>query len=397
MRARRPTASRTAPAVLGGVALFAFLVTAAPEARADRCNNPLAGACINSDTLWPTAGPGRFIGVGGGETLGQGQVGFGLLASYASRPVLLRVASPGPSGTAQSAVDDQVTATFLFAYGVTERLQLDLATPVTLAQDGTGTSALSGGATLRSTALRDIRFGLAYSLVPRLRVDPEKAVPGSGPGPTASIVARFTTSAPTGDRDAFAGEKSAVFVPSVAADVRFGKAFAGADLGARIRPVGEFAGARIGSQVTTALGAGYDVAARERLSVFLEGRAFWTFAEQFDTQQSAYGVTSRPNGSHITPAEWTLGVRSAPFPGGDVAFTAGGGGPVPGFGDATTTPRFRFLLGVVYAPTMRDTDGDGVPDRIDACPDTKGVRGGERPGCPPAPDPSPMNDRNDSR
>jgi OOP family OmpA-OmpF porin len=369
--------------------MFALLTTAPAEARADRCDNPLSGACINSDTLWASPGPGRFLGIGGGETVGQGQVGFGLLASYASRPVLLRVASPGPSGTPQSAVDDQVNASFLFAYGVTDRLQLDLAAPVTLAQNGTGTSALSGGATLRSTALRDLRFGLAYSLVPRLRIDPEKASTGTGRGRTTSVVARFTTSAPTGDRDAFAGERSAVFVPSVAGDVRFGKVFVGADLGARIRPVGEFAGARIGTQLTTALGAGYDLLAGERLSVFLEGRALWTFAEQFDTQQSAYGVTSSPNGRTITPAEWTLGVRSAPFPGGDVAFTAGGGGPVPGFGDAATTPRFRFLLGIVYAPTMRDTDGDGVPDRVDACPDVKGVRSGERPGCPPAPAPSP--------
>lgn len=387
MRARRPTASRTARAVFGGAATMALL-SLSPDARADRCANPLVGACINSDTLWPNAGPSRFVGVSGGETVGDGQIGFGLLASWSSRPVLLRIASPGPTGTEQKAVDDQVTANFLFAYGVTDRLQLDLGAPVTLAQDGSGTSALTGGAALRSTAMRDLRFGLAYAIVPRLRIDPEKALQESGAGRTYSVVARFATSAPIGDADAFAGERSAVFVPSVAGDIRFGKAFFGLDVGARFRPIGEFAGARIGTQVTTAAGAGYDVLARERLSAFVEGRAFWTFAEQFDTQQSAYGVLRRGNGTHITPAEWTLGVRSAPFAGGDVAFLAGGGGPIPGFGDAMTTPRFRFVLGVTYAPTMRDTDGDGVPDRVDTCPTEKGPRGGERPGCP-RPEPSP--------
>lgn len=387
MLARRPQASCAVKGTLAVVATFLLVLGSASEARADGCSNPLASACINSDTLWPTVGPSRFFGVGGGETIGEGQVGFGLVASWASRPVLLKIASPGPSGTDQRAVDDQVTGNFVFGYGVTDRLQLDLAAPITFVQTGSGTSALSGGSSLRDTAVRDLRFGFAYALVPRLRIDPEKATAESGPGRTYSIVARFQTSAPIGDRDAFAGERSAVFVPSVAGDVRFGKIFLGADLGARLRPIGEFAGARVGTQVTTALGAGYDILSRERLSAFVEGRAFWTFAEQFETQQSAFGVVSRPNGKHITPAEWTLGVRSAPFAGGDVSFMAGGGGPIPGFDAAITTPRFRFLLGVIYAPTMRDTDGDGVPDRLDACPDRKGVRSGERPGCP-APPPS---------
>ncbi len=366
-------------AAFGAVALV-FAVTT--EARADRCTNPIVGACINSDTLWPQAGPTRFFGIGGGETVGRGQAGFGFVGSYQSRPVLLRIASPGPSGTEQRVVDDQFTGNFLFAYGVTDRLQLDLGAPITFSQNGSGTSSLSGGSELRSTAVRDLRFGFAYAVVPRLRIDPEKAVAQGGAGGTYSIVARFATTAPIGDRDAFAGERSAVFVPSVSGDVRFGSLFLGADVGARLRPVGEFAGARVGTQLTTALGAGYDILAKEKLSIFLEGRAFWTFAEQFETQQSAFGVTSRPSGDRITPAEWTLGARSAPFAGGDVSFMAGGGGPIPGFDSAITTPRFRVLLGLVYAPTMRDTDGDGVPDRVDMCPDQKGVRGGERPGCP---------------
>ncbi len=59
----------------------------------------------------------------------------------------------------------------------------------------------------------------------------------------------------------------------------------------------------------------------------------------------------------IIPAEWTLGLRSAPFAGGDVSFFGGGGGLVLiGPSGSIVVPRFRFILGVTYAPTNRDSD-----------------------------------------
>src|SRR6185295_10106618 len=97
------------------------------------------------------------------------------------------------------------------------------------------------------------------------------------------------------------------------------------------------------------------------------------------------------NGKHIVPAEWMLSVRSAPFRGGDVALQAGGGGAIP-FGDAFTAPRFRFVLGIAYAPRSIDSDGDGVRDADDRCPSLAGPPAGTDPGCPekpPAPQETP--------
>ena len=54
---------------------------------------------------------------------------------------------------------------------------------------------------------------------------------------------------------------------------------------------------------------------------------------------------------------------------------------IPLSGDsAMTTPRFRFVLGVRWAPLSRDTDGDGVPDTTDKCPSTPAS--GTEDGCP---------------
>jgi OOP family OmpA-OmpF porin len=356
----------------------------AGEAYAKECSNPLVNTCINSDTYWPNPGPTRFATVNGTETLGLGLVGFGLMATYQSRPVLLHVASPGPGGSDQYVVDNQVTGNFLFAYGVTDRLQLDFALPVTFIQTGAGVSPLSGGADLRDTAVRDLRFGFAYALVPRERVSPTEAAEKGGPGNLWSLAARMTVSAPTGDSDQFAGERTAVFAPNIAGDIRIDRFFMGLDVGARLRPVTEFAGARVGSQLTTGLGFGVDVLSRELLSFTAEARGYFNFAEQHDTAQSAFGITSSPNGKSITPAEWMVTARSAPLLAGDVTFFAGGGGPIPIGDPAITVPRFRFLLGATYAPTARDTDRDGIPDKTDNCPTQPGVRGGEHSGCPKA-------------
>jgi hypothetical protein len=374
-------ASRARIAATGALLIASsFIGLGEREARAKECTNPLVNTCINSDTYWPNPGPTRFATVSGTETVGEGQVGFGLMATYLSRPVILRVASPGPGGSDQYAVDNQVTGNFLFAYGVTPRLQLDFALPYTFVESGAGTSPLTGGESLHDTAVRDLRFGFAYTLVPRDRISPD-AQAAKDPS-SWSLAGRMTVSAPTGDSSDFAGERSAVFAPALAADYRYHVLFAGLEVGARLRPTTEFAGARVGSQLATGVGAGVDILDRERLSLMLEGRAYVNFAEQHDTAQSAFGITSKPNGKSITPAEWLIALRSAPVLAGDISFIVGGGGPIP-IGDAAiTVPRFRFVLGAIYAPTARDTDGDGIIDKNDFCPASAGKRSGERPGCP---------------
>lgn len=62
-----------------------------------------------------------------------------------------------------------------------------------------------------------------------------------------------------------------------------------------------------------------------------------------------------------------------------------------GFVRQAGTPDFRGLLRIAYAPlraTDKDTDGDGILDRDDACPTERGIRTGDRAthGCPPPSD-----------
>jgi hypothetical protein len=334
------------------------LVLTTRLAAAGECSG-IVSPCINDDTLWPHAGASRFLALGSAETIASGQVAFGLVTSYLSRPIVLTVPSPGPPGTKEYAVDDQVNGSFLYAYGVSPRLELDLVLPVTFGQGGTGVAPLTGGLGLRDTAVRDVRFGFAYAILPLVR--------SAGVAQGFGLAGRFEVSAPTGDHDQFAGEASGVFAPSVAADYRGGGAFAGIELGARVRPTSELVGARIGTQLLAAIGFGYDVLPHDRLSLSAEAWALPGLVQQADVLPPEQpGVFhSLLNGRYISPAEWQLAVRTAPLPSSsDLSFQASGGGAIPLDGDTPiTTPRFRFTLGVRWAPgnTTGATGGAQTP------------------------------------
>jgi OmpA-OmpF porin, OOP family len=368
MRARRHHAASWLAALASwATALSAVLY--APAAMGTDCSGFLS-PCVNDDTLWPHAGPARFVAVGSTETVASGQVAFGLVTSYLNRPVVLTT-HLGATATDQDAVNDQVNGTFLWSYGVSDRLELDLAVPLTFGQGGTGLAPITGGYGLKDTAARDMRFGFAYALVPHQRADETLTPDGVLARRDAwGLVARLEVSAPTGDADQFAGDRSGLFVPSVAADWRYGRFFAGAEVGARVRPTTEVLGARIGTQLVTSMGVGYDFLKRQDLlTATLEAWALPTFAEQHEITNPDGVYVSTPDGRYIAPAEWQLSVRTAPLPGGDLSLQAGGGGGIPLTGDvAITTPRFRFTLGIRWAPLAYDSDHDGVPDTRDRCP-----------------------------
>jgi OOP family OmpA-OmpF porin len=329
--------------------------------------------CINDDTLWPHAGPAHFVAVGSTETVAAGQLGFGLANSYLSRPIVLQVPSPGGAGSSEDVINDQVNGTFLWSYGATNRLELDLALPLTFGQGGTGLAPITGGEGLHDTAERDLRFGFTYALVAHARTATGALL---GARPSWGLAARFEMSAPTGDHDQFAGERSGVYIPSLAGDVRAGAWRIGAEVGARLRPITELLGARVGTQIVTMIGVAYDILQRELLTASVEAWALPTLVSQGPGQ-----------GSPLVPAEWQAALRTAPLHGGDFAIQLGGGSAIPfGGADEITRPRFRFTLGLRWAPLARDTDGDGVLDAADRCPTVPGR--GSADGCPVVEGPS---------
>jgi hypothetical protein len=296
----------------------------AHPARATDCGSPTVSTCIDDDPLWPHAGASHFFSIGTTDTVEAGTVGFGISTSYLSRPITLQVATPGPGGTLYDVIDNQMNGSFLWSYGMTDRLEIDLVLPVTFVQTGVGTHPITGGPlqnALTGTATRDLRFGVAYGLVKRAPVDPYAPSEAGRPsGDGFGVALRFDMSAPTGDKGEFASNGTGVWLPGVSADYRYGRFFAGAEVGARLRPTQDFDGARIGNQAYVALGAAWDVLPRELFTVGAEAFALPTFDGQGPTETSAVG------GGTIVPAEWMLSARTSPMLGGDLQIQLGGGG-----------------------------------------------------------------------
>ncbi|MFO0680238.1 MAG: hypothetical protein U0169_27190, partial [Polyangiaceae bacterium] len=76
-----------------------------------------------------------------------------------------------------------------------------------------------------------------------------------------------------------------------------------------------------------------------------------SFVDQATVVTTPVGTTTIPNASIFAPAEWMASVRTAPFLEGDVSILASGGTSLGT--DAITTPRYRFALGLRYAPTAK--------------------------------------------
>lgn len=355
-----------APLRVRGVALAVVGATflAAASARAAPCDSPHLGTCLSADTLWPHAGAGSFASVAGTETVPAGRFALGLVTSYVAKPITLRTPSPGPllspaqtaefgflnpwvDSTARHAVEGQVSPTLLVAYGVTSRLELDLALPVVAAQWGSGVSALSGGDGLSVAAMRDLRFGAAFALLTR---------EATGPRPSGlGLTLRSGISMPTGSTRQFAGEGAVVWIPSLAADWRAGPARVGAEVGGRIRPTRELLGTRLGTQLTVAVGAMVDILHLRAgtLALGAEARALPTFVEQRTLVASASGPVSVPASGHLVPAEWLGSLRFQPqrLLDGDVSFQLGAGTALPlGAAQDLTTAALRVVLGVRYVP-----------------------------------------------
>lgn len=327
----------------------ALLVTLSPDAEADDdpCH-PRDGfsTCIGADNLWPQVGGGRWFSQAATATAPASSAAFGIVPTYYLRPIGLRISSTDPEGTTIYAVDNAIAATFLIGIGVTDRVQVQIATPVVLFQDGASKTDIVGSTrALPRSAVGDMRFGVAVEIL-------ERAPLASGP----ALTARFEMAAPTGQDDAFVGYATSTYAPGLAFDYRIGAFSAGVDAGVRIRDYVTLAGAIIGTQISGSVGVGYDFLDDDMLSANLEAWALFNVLQQNEltSQPGQFTADEEPSDVPHIPAEWMLSVRTAGLLDGRFRASLGGGSFIPTSGDGlpVTTPAFRLALGLHYVYSL---------------------------------------------
>src|SRR5690349_6561265 len=120
--------------------LLAAYGSSGSNARADDCvprqSDGGLSPCIDSDALWAKPGNARFLATGSNSTTPAGEVAITTVVSYMRRPYRLEI--PGPSLEPRDVyvIENALDTTYLLALGVTDRLELTLAVPVTFYQDG---------------------------------------------------------------------------------------------------------------------------------------------------------------------------------------------------------------------------------------------------------------------
>jgi outer membrane protein OmpA-like peptidoglycan-associated protein len=312
------------------------------------------GATGDVSRLRPAPAPGELLGGQGSSPLLPGQYAGSLTLGFARNPVVWRYAD----GSYLPVVSSQLLADLGVGVGVLPDLDVGAVLPVALLQQGETTS-LSGLPSDRrdrgGSGLGDLRLAARYGLV-RART--------LGFGLALGLEATL----PTGDPARFRGEGAATATPRLMASLP--THIAGlpvawdATLGARLRRTQDVAGLGLRSELEAHAGA----------AVSLPTARPWTALVEL----SAVSAATDPFNRGLFAAELLAGARTR-F--GATLVTVGG---ALGLAQGLGTPDFRLFVAFGWATAATDSDGDGIPDALDLCPqqaeDIDGYQ--DEDGCP---------------
>lgn len=269
------------------------------HAAAQNCTDNTLSTCVDTNPLWLPAGDSDFASVDTTAAQRPGKASAALSAQYAHKPLVLTAPGPDPYGTEVEAVGHVLDLTLASSAGLLPRLEAGFAVPLVVSQSGTGVSAGTSLQTedLSSVALRDPRINLGFDLF-------------DAPGDELRLTSKisYTLSFPFGDETAFAGERGVVNAPQVGVVARWRRFTFGTALGFRLRAPVQLADARVGSQLTTALGLAFDTLEKRRLTFALEAWALPSLvSQQYETASGTRVVSTQ------FPAEWLVSARSSLF------------------------------------------------------------------------------------
>lgn len=303
-----------------------FALSKASTARAACESASSLHSCVNANQLWSHAGAGPFIVIGGSDIPKAGTVALASIATYVSKPIVLRVPSSTSDLGQANLVNDAFYLDLSLAVGLLGSLELSASLPMAIYQTGSGIGPYSSSRSdaLAASAWGDPRIGAAYRLLSREK-DAESGF---------ALTTRLNLSLPFGDKRAFTSEAGPVVMMTLAGDYRLGGWFFGAETGVRVRDPYRFASAKVGTQGVFALGAGRAII-EDAFALAVEAIAMPIFVSQ-------------PSGDMSIPAEWMAEARTKPFSNTEWSLALGAGSALPLSDSAMTAARWRAVLMARY-------------------------------------------------
>ncbi|MFY0563562.1 thrombospondin type 3 repeat-containing protein [Archangium lansingense] len=286
--------------------------------------------------------------MGTGELLPKGGFRLSLAGQYENDPLVMY----RDGNRLGSVVADRVTAHLLAAWAPMEWLELGVQLPLVAWQRGDDLSA-QGVAAPASTGLSTPTAHVRLGLLAQRREAP------------VDLALELGVGLPVGSVDTLSRDGIVRLSPKVMVGRSFGLLRAGVEAGALIRPA-------------VVLGDSGEVQDELGNEVRL-GAVLATTGPGLRGELNVRGTV--PLTQQPASLELLAGLR-LPVSDSLEAYALGG----PGFGSAPGTPSFRVLLGLAMGggervdTSLRDDDGDGVKNSVDACPAEAGPA--EHQGCP---------------
>jgi OmpA-OmpF porin, OOP family len=352
---------------LSTVALALLSVPAAAQPAGD----------IQLDPFRPAVDSRGYLTINASQTLGHGEISFGLGSLSWGRKLLAFEA-----GDALYSVDNLITATLITAVGFKlgpADLQLGASLPLTILSGDRGPDDPGGPGPnddrdfkLDGQGIGNIGIHLKTRFVKSSRP------PHVGVGVVASLFL------PTATENRFMGERR--LTPQLIGIVdkefgRLGRLRIAANGGIRLRSETSFTDA--GDM--GAMGTNRTITASAEVPLGV-GVAYAVRPQKLDLVAEVFGAV--PLGQHegYQPLEALGGIKLYLARNSYLSLGAGRGLATNQGGN----PNARAFIGIVFEPNLGDRDGDGIKDDIDKCPDDPEDRDGfqDDDGCP-----DPDNDR----
>jgi large repetitive protein len=287
---------------------------------------------INAEFFNPSSSSG-FFGVTDGGILPHLTLRAGFFLNFANDPLVVFLREDGDlilkPVTTQSALDVSVSL------GLWQYVELSVALPVALVQQGDeDLSLIARASSAKSGALGDIRLQAKG----RILGDPLKKE-------EFKLSLLGNVQLPTGNGENFFSNPGAPFFVGLAAAMPLQKFSIGGNVGFSSHPAVTIGDVTLSKDIRFGAGVSYEIATKVVALAEVEGAA-----------------SLDPGSRGHVPTEVRMGGRVGL--GKDLWLPVGAGF---GLNKGVGAPDFRVLLGVLYVPQARDTDGDRVVTSKDKC------------------------------